>query len=183
MTKTALVLLAAGAEEMEVVITVDVLRRGGIEVTLAGIDGPDPVRCSRGVVLVPDVALAAVRGPFDMVVLPGGAEGARRLGASAAVGELLREQDRRGGTVAAICAAPTALLAHAIGAGRALTSHPSVAEGLRGYARYREDRVVQDGNLITSRGPGTAFEFALALVAALRGQAAADALKAPMLLG
>jgi protein DJ-1 len=176
-----LILLASGAEEMEVVITADVLRRAGLEVTLAGIEGKGPVRCSRGVVLVPDCELPAVRGTFELIVLPGGAEGARRLGESAQVGALLAEQDRQQRLIGAICAAPAALARHGIGKGKALTSHPSVAAGLHDFARYREDRVVQDGNLVTSRGPGTAFEFALSLVARLLGQPAADALRAPML--
>jgi protein DJ-1 len=177
-----LILLASGAEEMEVVIVADVLRRAGLEVTLAGVDGAGPVRCSRGVVLVPDSDLAAVKGDFDLIVLPGGAEGARRLGESARVGALLAEQDRRQRLIGAICAAPAALARHGIGKGRALTSHPSVAPALREFASYREDRVVQDGNLITSRGPGTAFEFALSLVARLLGQPVSDALRAPMLV-
>jgi protein DJ-1 len=77
MSKTALVFLAPGAEEMETVITVDVLRRGGIEVMLAGVDGPDPVLCSRNVKLVPDDALENVRNNvFDAVIIPGGLKGA-----------------------------------------------------------------------------------------------------------
>jgi protein DJ-1 len=180
--KRVLILLAHGAEEMEVVITADVLRRGGLEVTLAGVEGAGPVRCSRGVVLVPDCDLTAVQGDFDLIVLPGGAEGARRLGESSRVGALLAEQERRQRLIGAICAAPAALARHGIGKDKALTSHPSVAAGLREWSRYREDRVVQDGNLVTSRGPGTAFEFALTLVARLLGQPAADALRAPMLV-
>lgn len=180
--KKVLILLASGAEEMEVVITADVLRRAGLEVTLAGVEGPAPVRCSRGVVLVPDCDLAAVTGDFDLIVLPGGAEGAKRLGESPRVGALLAEQERKSRLIGAICAAPSALQRHGIGKGKALTSHPSVAAGLREHGSYREDRVVQDGNLITSRGPGTAFEFALSLVARLLGQPAADALRAPMLV-
>ena len=89
----ALVLLAQGAEEMEAVISIDVLRRGGIDVTVAGLDGTGPVRCSRGVVITPDVALDDVEGEFDVLVLPGGAEGAQRLAQSDQVGELLREQE------------------------------------------------------------------------------------------
>ena len=72
--KKALVILAPGAEEMETVISVDVLRRAKIDVTLAGLDGNEPVECSRSVKIVPDVSLdeAVDRGPFDVVLLPGG---------------------------------------------------------------------------------------------------------------
>ena len=108
-TPKALVLLAPGSEEMEAVISIDVLRRGGIEVTVAGVDGATPIRCSRGVVITPDVSLDDVEGEFDVLVLPGGGEEAQRLAQSDRVGELLRAQELKGLWVAAICAAPIAL--------------------------------------------------------------------------
>src|SRR5262249_44991002 len=124
----ALVILAQGAEEMEATICVDVLRRGGIEVVLAGLDGDGPVVCSRGVRIVPDVALSAAKGPFDVIVLPPGAGGARRLAESAAVGNLLRAQEAAGRAAAAICAAPIALAKHNVYAGHKLTSYPTFQE-------------------------------------------------------
>lgn len=177
-----LLLLAEGAEEMEVTITVDVLRRGGIDVVVAGVDGSGAVTCSRGVRILPDVALAAAGGAFDLVVLPGGAGGTERLSASTEVGCVLREQERAGRCIAAICAAPAALARHGVGAGRTMTSHPSVRAIVAAHGRYSEDTVVEDGELITSRGPGTAFAFALRIVARLRGEAQVDAVAAPMLL-
>jgi protein DJ-1 len=177
-----LVLLAEGAEEMEVVITVDVLRRAGIEVLLAGIHGTEPVRCSRGVQLVPDLPLAAASGPFAAVVLPGGAGGSERLAASDAVGALLREQERSGRLIAAICAGPKALVAHGIGRGRRMTCHPSAAGALQDHGELRDEPVVADGPLITSRGPGTAFEFALAIAGRIAGASAAAALRGPLVL-
>ena len=182
MRKRVLVLLAAGAEEMETVITVDVLRRGGLEVTLAGVEGAGPVTCSRGVKLVPDCALDQAAGPFDLIALPGGAQGAEALAASPKVQALLREQDRRGGFIAAICAAAIALVAAGVGRGRKLTSHPVVKDRVAGFGQYQEARVVQDGNLITSRGPGTAFEFALKLIEVLAGRELAEKVAAPMIL-
>ncbi len=178
---TALVLLAPGAEEMEAVISIDVLRRGGIDVTVAGIHGTSPVRCSRGVVITPDVALDTIRGAFDVVVLPGGAEGARQLAGSDEVGELLREQELRGRMVAAICAAPIALKAHGVFEGRKLTSHPSVRELMDDWGEYTEHPVEADGNLITSRGPGTAFAFALRIVGALTDAERMVEVRAPMM--
>jgi protein DJ-1 len=179
----ALVLLANGAEEMEVSIVVDVLRRGGVQVVVAGIDGPGPVTCSRGLVIVPDQGLAGcARDEFAAVVLPGGAEGARRLGASAGVGAVLRAQADAGRLVAAICAAPSALAAHGIGAGAAMTCHPSVRAVVAAHADHRADRVVADGAFLTSQGPGTAFEFALAIVARLVSPAKAGAVAGPLLL-
>ena len=178
---TALVLLAEGAEEMETVISIDVLRRGRIDVTVAGIDGPDPVRCSRGVVITPDVALAEVNGAFDVIVLPGGAEGAKRLAQSAKVGELLQEQEQSGRWVAAICAAVIALPTHGVFRDRQLTSHPSVKSMVETWGEYSEHSVVADRNLITSRGPGTAFAFALRIVGALTDAQRMVQVRAPMM--
>lgn len=181
-TPRVLVILADGAEEMEVVITVDVLRRAGIEVVSAGLAGSGPVTCSRGVRLVPDLGLAEARGPFDLVVLPGGAKGSDALAASAEVGRLLQAQERDGRGIAAICAAPKVLAVHGVQAGRAMTSHPSVRDAVARHGRYVESPVVEDGDLVTSRGPGTAFAFALALVARLCGKDRAESLRGPMVL-
>ncbi|KAK3583391.1 hypothetical protein CHS0354_040354 [Potamilus streckersoni] len=181
----ALVILAEGAEEMETVITVDVLRRGGVEVTLAGLTDSSPVLCSRNVMLVPDTSLEKAKsdGPYDIVVCPGGAKGAQSLASSAEVKAVLQDQEKSGQWIAAVCAAPIALASHEIGKGKMVTSHPSVKEIMvdGGYT-YSEDRVVQDGKLITSRGPGTCFEFALKIVESLQGEDKAKSLIQPMLL-
>lgn len=178
---TALVLLAEGGEEMEAVISIDVLRRGQIDVTVAGVDGASPVRCSRGVVITPDVALDQVQGAFDIIVLPGGAEGAKRLAHSSRVGELLREQEQSGRWVAAICAAPIAFPAHGVFRDRQLTSHPSVKSMVETWGQYSEHSVVADRNLITSRGPGTAFAFALRIVGTLTDAQRMVQVRAPMM--
>jgi len=181
-TPRALVLLAEGAEEMETTIIVDVLRRGEVEVVLAGLDGPEPVRCSRGVRLVPDAALADVTGDFDVVVLPGGKGGADRLAASKAVGALLRAQIEADRMIGAICAAPLALAAHEVLAGRRMTCHPSVHDIVGAHAALAAGPVVEDGKLVTSQGPGTALPFALALVARLRGAEVAERVRKPMMI-
>ncbi len=182
-TPTALVLLAAGAEEMETVITVDVLRRAGVEVTLAGIEGPDLVRCSRGVRIHPDASLEELDDRlFDAVVLPGGLEGARRLADSVAVGEVLRRHLEASRLVAAICAAPTALVKHGLFGGATMTSHPSVRAVVAGHATPSDERVVDVGPLVTSQGPGTTFEFALTLVSRLVSPEKADEIALPMIL-
>ena len=180
--RRALVLLADGTEEMEVTIIIDVLRRGGVDALLAGLDGDGPVTCSRGVRLVPDAALADVEGPFDMIVLPGGAGGTDRFCDSAELGELLRAQQESDRWIAAVCAAPKALAAHGIGGGKPMTGHPSVHDVVARHGDLRHDRVVVADKLVTSQGPGTAFEFALALVAQLSGQETADGLRGPMVL-
>lgn len=114
--KKALVILAPGAEEMETVISTDVLRRAKINVILAGLDSAEPVECSRNVRIVPDMSLdeAVTKGPFDVVVLPGGLGGSKRLAASDKVKQVLQSQEAAGSFVAAVCAAPSALLSHGI---------------------------------------------------------------------
>lgn len=183
-TKKALVILAPGAEEMETVIPVDVMRRAGIRVTLAGLSGPDPVTCSRGVVLVPDRGLddAVKEAPYNLVALPGGAAGAEALAASSLVREILAAQDREGRLVGAICAGPKALEAAGVIRGRAFTCHPAVREELQGAGGWTARPVVRDGNLVTSQGPGTAFAWALTLVEALLGKEAAGKVAGPMLV-
>ncbi len=182
--KRVLIPLANGAEEMETVILVDVLRRAGLDVVLAGLSGPEPVLCSRGLRIIPDASLAeaGAQAPFDLVVLPGGAAGAEALAATPAIHQLLRGQESEGRAIGAICAAPIALAAAGVGRGRRMTSHPSVKARVEGLGAYVEERVVCDGMLITSRGPGTAMEFALALVEALAGREMADRVAAPMIL-
>ncbi|XP_063576257.1 Parkinson disease protein 7 isoform X2 [Pongo abelii] len=165
-SKRALVILAKGAEEMETVIPVDVMRRAGIKVTIAGLAGKDPVQCSRDVVICPDASL----------------EDAKKE--SAAVKEILKEQENQKGLIAAICAGPTALLAHEIGFGSKVTTHPLAKDKMMngGHYTYSENRVEKDGLILTSRGPGTSFEFALAIVEALNGKEVAAQVKAPLVL-
>ena len=165
-----LVILAEGAEEAETVIIVDVLRRANIETVLAGLNGDAPVLLSRKMRIVPDIALTSVTGSFDIIVLPGGAEGARRLAQSELVGERLRKQAGEGKLVAAICAGPLAFISHQVFAGKSMTCHPSVASRIAMYGKLVQQPLGEDGNLITSQGPGTAFLFALTLVHKLVGQ-------------
>lgn len=184
--KTALVLLAEGAEEMEAVIVIDVLRRGGVTVTVAGLNGAVPVHCSRDVVIQPDAALddAKTKGPYDAIVLPGGLKGAENLGNSATIKTILTEQEKAGRVIGAICASPAvALSAHGIGEGKRVTCYPALKERFTpGKYSYQEERVVVDGQLITSQGPGTAFDFGLALVEKLMGAEKKAATAKPMLL-
>jgi protein deglycase len=171
--KRVVVPLAHGFEEIETVTVVDILRRAGISVTIAGVEGgtpPGAVEGRTGMKLVPDVTIDKVEATdFDMIVLPGGLKGAQTLAKDPRVARLLPLFQVGERYIAAICAAPTVLAAHGMIAGRRLTSHPSVKEQLTG-AIYDEARVVIDGRLVTSRGPGTAMEFAMALVEILMGR-------------
>lgn len=175
-------IVAEGSEEMEVVITVDVLRRGGVLVDVAGLEGPGPVTCSRGVRILPDMALGDATGSYDVVILPGGLGGVQRLAGSDAVGELLRAREKSGERVAAICAAPAALAKHGVFGARTMTSHPAVHDVVAAHGKLVADRVVVDGTLTTSQGPGSAFEFALALVRDLAGPEKAAEITPPMML-
>ncbi|XP_057371988.1 protein dj-1beta-like [Daphnia carinata] len=185
MSKRALIILAEGAEEMEAVITIDTLRRGGIDVTVAGLAGKDTVKCSRMVSIVPDTSLeeAHATSPYDAVILPGGLKGSELLSEAPLVGQILKQHENGGKIVAAICAAPIAFKSHSIALGKQITSYPSMKERLVDNYKYVDDeRVVIDGNVTTSQGPGTAFEFALSLVEQLAGKEAADPLVNQMLL-
>jgi 4-methyl-5(b-hydroxyethyl)-thiazole monophosphate biosynthesis len=144
---------------------VDLLRRAGIHVVTAGLDA-QPVCASRGVVLMPDMTLEqALEGDYDMVVLPGGLPGADHLGDDARIIGLLQEMAAAGKYTAAICAAPRVLARAGLLDGKRATSYPGALEtaavpGLE----YSEEAVVTDGNVVTSRGPGTAMDFALHLI-------------------
>jgi 4-methyl-5(b-hydroxyethyl)-thiazole monophosphate biosynthesis len=178
----ALIPLAPGCEELEAVTLIDLLRRAGIEVVTAGL-APGAVTASRGTVLVPDTTLAAVADQtFDLIVLPGGLPGADHLAADPLLGDLLRRQQAREGLTAAICAAPKVLAAAGLLAGRSATCYPGTLD----VAAYPDvhllaEAVVTDGPIVTSRGPGTAMDFALALIERLEGRARRDEVEAKLL--
>ena len=178
---SVLVPLAQGCEELEAVTIVDLLRRAGIDVITAGLDA-QPVRASRGTVLIPDTTLDEVVGrDFDMIVLPGGLPGADHLDRDPRIRALLTRTASAGRYVAAICAAPKVLAGAGLLDHRKATSFPGALDALNvpGMA-YREDAVVQDGKLITSRGPGTAMDFALTLIENLAGKAKRDQVEAAL---
>lgn len=177
---SALIPLASGCEELEAVTVVDILRRAGVEVTTAGLT-EGPVRASRGTVLVPDMSLdEALLRAYDSVVLPGGMPGARHLRDDVRIQALLSRMTEQGKLVGAICAAPMALHAAGVLNGRRATSFPGVLDVLPGTHRYETAAVVVDGNVVTSRGPGTAMDFALTLAELLVGKAKRDAVEADL---
>jgi len=159
-----LLLLAEGFEEIEAVTVIDVLRRAEVEVTIAALTA-SPVRGSHDIEVVADTTLNEVAAAnFDGLVLPGGMPGAKHLREDARVLELVREFVSASKLTAAICAAPTVLEAAGVLRGRRATGYPGHALP---SAEYSEQRVVEDGVFVTSRGPGTAIDFALTLVARL----------------
>jgi len=168
--KTVLVLFADGSEELEAITIVNILRRAGITVTLAG-SGAGPLRGSRGVMLMPDSTLETVlHNDFDMIVLPGGQPGTNNLKADARVLKLVQRMAHQGKYVAAICAAPSVLATAGLLDGKQATSFPGALVPFP-KVKQQHDAIVEDGKFITSRGPGTAMDFALTLVERLAGSA------------
>lgn len=177
---TACVLLAPGFEEIEAVTVVDVLRRAGVETSIVAV-GASPVTGSHDITVAADLTLAEIDArSFDAVVLPGGMPGAAHLRDDVRVRALVSNQAARGGIVAAICAGPIALAAAGVLAGKRATSYPGFEDHMAA-ARYQTDDVVIDGAIVTSRGPGTALRFALALVGRLCGETLAIDLGRKML--
>jgi 4-methyl-5(b-hydroxyethyl)-thiazole monophosphate biosynthesis len=167
-----LIPLAEGCEELEAVTIIDLLRRAQIEVVTAGL-APGPVRCSRRTVLVPDVELDSVLDQeFDMIVLPGGLPGATNLDADERVHRLLARHQAEDRYAAAICAAPKVLANAGLLAGKSATGYPgALSPAEHPEVRLLDAPVVVDGKTITSRGPGTAMDFALQLIESLAGKA------------
>ena len=177
--KTALVLFAAGSEELEAVTVVNILRRAGVTVTLAGLS-EGALKGSRGITLQPDTTLDAVlNDDFDMLVLPGGMPGTRHLQADARVLKLAQDMAKRGRYVTAICAAPMVLATAGLLAGKRATCYPTCLDEFPSV-QLQTTAVVEDGKLITSRGPGTAMDFALTLAERLTGKARRDEVEASL---
>lgn len=161
----ALIPLAAGCEELEAVTLIDVLRRAGIDVVSAALDDPN-VRCLNNTVLVADTTLDAVLDEsFDIIILPGGLPGgAEYLNADPRIHAIIKRQNEQQGLIGAICAAPQVLQTAGLLEGKKATAYPGVLEQATG------NKVEKDGNIITSRGPGTAMDFALEIIAMLVNQ-------------
>lgn len=167
--KRVLIPIAPGFEEIEALAVVDILRRAGIEVIIAGtIDGP--IEGRNKIKVLTDTSLDSVKNQdFDMIVLPGGAIGTENLKKDPRIKEIVERLYKKGKFTTAICAAPTILSAIGITTGKTVTSHPSVWDKLT-KEKVLDERVVVDGNIVTSQGPGTAIEFAFKLVELLSGK-------------
>lgn len=168
MTKKALVPIADGSEEIEAVCLIDTLRRADVDVTVASVMGRREIMAARRTRIVADSLIeACTDAVYDLIVLPGGIPGAEHLRDCEPLIALLKAQRDADRLYAAICASPAvAFLPHGLLAGRRATCFPSYREQLEEAddVEASDDRVVADGNLITSQGPGTAIEFALKLV-------------------
>lgn len=170
-----LIPLAQGCEELEAITLADLMVRAGFDVTTAGLD-KQPVRASRGMTLVPDTDLdTALRQDYDLIVLPGGLPGADHLDNDPRLRQRLIDMAAADKYVAAICAAPKALAHAGLLSGRRATAYPGTLEKLElDDVTISRDAIVRDGNVITSRGPGTAMDFALELIEILSDRATRD---------
>lgn len=170
-----LVPLATGSEELEAVTIIDLLRRANITVSIAGLDA-GPVTTSRGTTIVPDMVLDDALGQqYDMIVLPGGQPGASHMAEDERVRLLVKEFAAKQRYIAAICAAPKVLALAGLLDGKKATCYPGTLDQQEfPNIQLSQQAVVIDGNIVTSRGPGTAMDFALQLIELLLGKAARD---------
>ena len=167
MEKRVLVPVADGSEELETVAIVDVLRRAGATVVVAAVKDVT-ISGSKGMRLIADGRLSDYfHEVFDLIALPGGMPGAEHLRDSPELITLLKDQEHAGGLYAAICASPAVVLyPHGLLGDKRFTCHPNFVQGMP-QGQVSTDRVVVDRNLITSRGAGTAIDFALVLIGLL----------------
>ena len=189
MAKKVIVLLAEGFEEVEAVTPIDYLRRAGIEVTVAAIGTSLAVKGARGITVNADTSLhelarqnQATAASWDAVVLPGGMPGSTNLAASGETSALITEMAQAGKLVCAICAAPAVVLAPpGILSGKKFTCYPGMETKVQG-GTWTEAPTATDGNVITSRGAGTAGVFATAIIEQLLGGAEAEKVAKAVLL-
>jgi 4-methyl-5(b-hydroxyethyl)-thiazole monophosphate biosynthesis len=174
-----LVPIAEGFEELEAITIIDLLRRAGFDVVTAGLD-EKPVRASRGNVIIPDTAIDKVTDQaFDLIVLPGGLPGADNLRDNPTLQGMLKQQHEKGKMLGAICAAPKALASAGVLSGKEITCYPGALNEVDSTDfEITGDSVRIDGNVITSRGPGTAMDFALTLIEKLGDKALRDSVEA-----
>jgi 4-methyl-5(b-hydroxyethyl)-thiazole monophosphate biosynthesis len=175
MVAKALVFLASGFEEIETVTIVDILRRAGVDVTVAGLT-PNVTEGKHEIKIVPDKSIDEVAvEDFDAIICPGGNPGYKNLRNDQRVIDIVKKAFDSDKLVAAICAGPTVLSDAGVLEGKACTIYPGMEDELRkGGGKPKQDMIVVDGNIITSRGPATALPFALKLAEKLVGKQVAE---------
>lgn len=167
--------MADGFEEVEGLTVVDILRRAGVTIQTVSIMGRKNVVSSHNIEIMADMLFEEITEPADMLILPGGIPGTPNLNAHAGLDQLIRESAEKNIYMAAICAAPTVFGSKGLLKGRKATCYPGMEDGLLG-ANAVQDKVVVDGNFITSRGLGTAIDFGLKLAEILKGKEMADSI-------
>jgi len=175
-----LVLLSPGFEEIEAVTIIDILRRGEIEVVVAGLE-KENVTGSHNISINCDIFYKDVKiNDFDFLILPGGQPGTNNLKSNPVVIEWLQMFNKENKIIGAICAAPNVLKEASIVDRVKITSYPAEKDNFESKY-YSEQNVVKDKNIITSRGVGTAIDFALELVNNIKGKNVRDELAAKIL--
>lgn len=171
-----LVPIANGNEDIETITIIDVLRRGGLTVTVASIHDAKPVVLAHGVKLEADVLLTDVADQvFDAIVLPGGMPGAEHLRDCELLIDMLEKHDIQDALLAAICASPAVVFGtHGFVIDKQATCYPGFEEGLTGAEYLANEPVVMDGNILTGRGPAVAMVFSLTVLGNLQGYEAAQ---------
>ena len=170
--------LADGFEEVEALCPLDVLRRAGLEVTTVGVGGKDTIVGAHGIVVQADIPDVMYRDSSpEMVILPGGMPGSANLDESKTVDAALRVAAKKGAYMCAICAAPMVLGKRGYLNGKKAVCYPGFEEYLEGTIIPEDKTVVKDGNIITAKGMGVAFDFGLELVRALKDNETAENIK------
>ena len=170
--------LSDGFEEVEALCPLDILRRAGIEVTTVGVGGKDLIRGAHGIIVHADIPDIMYRDSApDMIILPGGMPGSSNLDESRIVDSALRAAHRHGKFLAAICAAPMVLGKRGYLEGKRAVCFPGFEEHLRGADLTVDSALVRDGNVITAKGMGVAFDFGLELVRCLKDDSTAEKIK------
>ena len=190
--KGTYVFLADGFEVSEALTTVNMLRRGGVNVKTVSIYDDRIVTSSNRIPVIADMAFGEFKAsttfgaclPTDVMIFPGGMPGSSNLAAFGKLMDIMQEHHAEGGTIAAICAAPSVVLSLLPDlTGRKITCYDGFEEALQAKgAEYIKEGVVTDGNIITGRGPGWAVEFGLAILAHIKGQEVAEKVKAGLML-
>lgn len=177
-----LVPIATGFEEIEAVSIIDVLRRAGIEVIMGALDEMLLVKGANGISVQCDRSMIGITADeLDMIVLPGGWGGTKALAQDTGVQNLLKEMDAKGKHIGAICAAPFALESAGV-LKEGYTCYPSIENEIKtGGFQGAQNAVVESANVMTSRGPGTAICFGLAIVKKLVGDETYEGLKSGLL--
>jgi len=181
MAKKALIVLADGFEEIEAIAPFDILKRAGVDVTLAGLSSRE-IKSARGAKFVTEKTLNDTESDFDAVILPGGSGGADNLSRSGRLKTLILSMIKDGKLVAAICASPAAVLGpFGVLKGKKATCYPGMEKEFPGDVRYSDAPVVVDGNVITGMGPAAAVAFGFKLAEMLAGAEKTESVKKAML--
>ena len=180
MSKKVLMILADGFEEVEAIVPADILRRAGINLVLCGLTKKEVIG-SHKIKILADITFDQAKEDYDVLVLPGGGQGAENLAGSDKVISLIKKMYEQGRIIAAICASPVVVLAKSgILSGKKATCYPGMEGGFSETVTVLNQPLVVDGNIITANGPGGAVAFGFKLVEVLSGMDVVTELKKAM---